>query len=74
MKRKTNGGRRACGGMYLVVQSSYLLLTGCGEQEGIHLGLQCVIHLHINVIACSLLLVIRIHAVNITVMSCLRYK
>lgn len=52
------------GGRYLVVQSSYLLLAGCREQEGVHLGLQRVVHLHVNVIACSLLLVIRVHAVS----------
>lgn len=51
---------------YLVVQSSYLLLTGCREQEGVHLGLQCIIHLHVNVIARSLLLVIRVHTINKT--------
>lgn len=52
--------------VYLVVQSSYLLLTGCREQEGVHLGLQCIIHLHVDVVARSLLLIIRVHAVNKT--------
>lgn len=53
--------------VHLVVQSSYLLLTGCREQEGVHLGLQCIIHLHVNVVARSLLLIIRVHAINKTV-------
>lgn len=52
--------------MYLVIQSSYLLLTSCREQEGVHLGLQCIIHLHVDVIARSLLLIIRVHTVNKT--------
>lgn len=52
--------------VYLVVQSSYLLLTGCREQEGVHLSLQCIIHLHVDVIARSLLLIIRVHTVNKT--------
>lgn len=56
--------RRGFGCRYLVVQSSYLLLAGCREQEGVHLGLQRVIHLHIDVIARSLLLVVRVHAVS----------
>lgn len=49
------------GFMDLVVQSCYFLLTGCGQQEGVHLGLQCVVHFYVNVIAGSLLLVIRVH-------------
>lgn len=49
---------------YLVVQSCYLLLTGCREQEGIHLGLQCIIHLYVDVVARSLLLIIRVDTVN----------
>lgn len=50
--------------MHLVVQPCYFLLAGCGEKEGVHLGLQRVVHLHINVIAGSLLLVIRIHTIK----------
>lgn len=46
---------------YLVVQPCYFLLTRCREQEGVHLGLQSIIHLHVNVIAGSLLLIIRVH-------------
>lgn len=52
--------------VYLVVQSSYLLLTGCREQEGVHLGLQRIIHLHVDVVARSLLLIVGVHAVNKT--------
>lgn len=51
-------------GLYLVVQSCYFLLTGCGQQEGVHLGLQCVVHFYVNVIAGSLLLVIRVHTIK----------
>lgn len=53
--------RSAVGCLYLIVQSCYFLLTGSRKQKRVHLGLQCVINLHVNVIACSLLLVIRIH-------------
>lgn len=64
MKHETHHCRRAFGCRYLVVQSSNLLLAGCREQEGVHLGFQRVIHLHIDVIARSLLLVVRVHAVS----------
>lgn len=60
-KKKTSWCPLGCD-LYLIVQSCYFLLTCCGEQEGVHLGLQRVIHLHVNVIASSLLLVIRVHA------------
>ena len=50
---------------YLVVQASYFLLTGSGEEEGVHLSLQGVVHLYINVIAGRLLLVIRVHTKKI---------
>lgn len=43
-------------------QCGNLLLVGCGGQETIHLGLQRVIHLHINVIARCLLLICGVHA------------
>lgn len=46
----------------LDVKRGNLLLVGGGGQKVAHLGLQWVIHLHINVVAGCLLLVIRIHA------------
>ena len=42
----------------LVVQGGDLLLIGRGEQEAAHLALQGILHLHVDVVACSLLLVI----------------
>lgn len=49
-------------GLYLVVQAGYLLLAGGGEQKGVHLGLQSVVHLHVDVVAGRLLLVVGVHA------------
>lgn len=46
---------------YLVIQACDLLLTGGGQQERVHLGLQCIVHLDIDVVARSLLLVIGVH-------------
>lgn len=46
---------------YLVVEACDLLLTGSGEQERIHLGLQGVVHLHVYIVARRLLLVVGIH-------------
>lgn len=48
--------------MYLHLQCSNFLLVGCGGQETVHLALQWVVHLHINVIACGLLLICGVHA------------
>lgn len=42
---------------HLTVQSTDLLLVGCGQEEAAHLPLQWFLHLHINVIARCLLLV-----------------
>lgn len=47
---------------YLVVEACDLLLTGSGQQERIHLGLQGVVHLHVYIVARRLLLVVGIHA------------
>lgn len=42
---------------HLTVQSTDLLLVGCGQEEAAHLSFQWLFHLHVNVIACRLLLV-----------------
>lgn len=47
---------------HLTVQSADFLLVGCGKEEAAHLPLQWLLYLHINVIACRLLLVRRVHA------------
>ena len=46
----------------LVVQGGDLLLIGRGEQEAAHLALQGILHLHVDVVARRLLLVVGIHA------------
>ena len=43
--------------VYLVVQALYLLLAGGGQEEGVHLGLERVVHLHVDVVASRFLLV-----------------
>lgn len=48
--------------LYLVVQPGNLLLTRGRQQEGVHLRLQSVVHLHVDVVAGGLLLVIGVHA------------
>lgn len=61
-KRHNFGGSRPHAKLsYLVVEACDLLLTGSGQQERIHLGLQGVIHLHIYIVARRLLLVVGIH-------------
>lgn len=60
--------------MHLVVQPCDFLLAGCREKERVHLGLQCVVHLHINVIAGSLLLVIGVHTIITTQFSVFSIK
>lgn len=44
-------------GPHLTVQSTDLLLVGRGQEKAAHLPLQWLLYLHINVIACCLLLV-----------------
>lgn len=51
---------------HLDIKGGNLLLIGGRGQEIAHLGLEWVIHLHINVITGCLLLVIRVHAVGST--------
>ena len=46
----------------LVVQGGDLLLIGCGQQEAAHLALQGVLHLHVDVVARRLLLVVGVDA------------
>lgn len=45
----------------LVVERGDFLLVGSGQEEAAHLALQGVFHLHVNVIAGCLLLVVGIH-------------
>lgn len=49
---------------HLTLQCSNLLLVGCRGQETVHLALQGVIHLHINVIAGRLFLIGGVHAAH----------
>lgn len=51
-----------CRGSHLVVQGGDLLLVGGGEEEAAHLALQGILHLHVDVVAGRLLLVVWIHA------------
>lgn len=50
------------GSPHLGIQGGDLLLVGGGSQEVAHLSFQGVIHLHVNVVAGRLLLVIGVHA------------
>lgn len=47
---------------YLHLEGSDFLLVGCRRQEAVHLTLKWVVHFHVNVIACGLLLIVGIHA------------
>lgn len=47
---------------HLGIQGGDLLLVGGGSQEIAHLSFQGIIHLHIDVVAGCLLLVIGVHA------------
>lgn len=51
---------------HLDIKGGYLLLIGGRGQKIAHLGLQWVVHLHVNVIACGLLLVVRVYAAGRT--------
>lgn len=53
---------RGGGSPHLGIQGGDLLLVGGGSQEVAHLSFQGVIHLHVNVVAGRLLLVIGVHA------------
>lgn len=48
----------------LHLQGCNFLLVGGGREKAAHLALQRIVHLYINVEACSLLLVVRVHAVH----------
>lgn len=52
-------------GPHLVVKACDLLLARSGQQERVHLGLQGVVHLYVNVVAGCLLLIIRVHTTHI---------
>lgn len=53
-----SGQRRA----HLVVQRGDFLLVSGGEEEAAHLALQRVLHLHVDVVAGRLLVVVGVHA------------
>lgn len=50
------------GFMNLHLKGSDFLLVGCRRQEAVHLALKWVVHFHVDVVACSLLLIGGIHA------------
>ena len=49
---------------YLHLQHGNLLLVGGGGQEAVHLALQGVVHLYVNVVARRLLLLQRLHTMS----------
>lgn len=59
---------------YLHLQRSNFLLVGGRRQETVHLALQWVVHLHIDVIARRLLLVCGVHTAQRSKMYCISLK